>query len=99
MCRNAEWMVCVIQGKANWGGGGNGEIVFSLAPGMLDMSDFNHNQGYYKENDIYYLEVCTLNEMCSNREEIFTKSVGDSFFCQFDRQRWRQLKQDMMALS
>ena len=32
------------------------------------------------ENDIYYLEVCVLNEMCKNRDEIFTKEHGESFY-------------------
>ena len=98
MCRNAEWMMCVIQGKACRGGGGDGQIVFSLAPATLDMEDFDSRPGWYTENDIYYLEVCTLNEMCSNRDELFTAEVGDSFFCKLDRQQWQQAKRDMMAL-
>ena len=98
MCRNAEWMICVIQGKANWGGGGDGQIVFSLAPSLLDLDDFNSRPSWYSENDIYYLEVCTLNEMCSNRDELFASQVGDPFYCQWDERQWRQAKQDMMAL-
>jgi hypothetical protein len=26
--------------------------------------------------------------MCANYEDIFTKGVGDAFFCQFDQERW-----------
>lgn len=98
MCRNAEWMVCVVQGKACWGGGGDGQILFSIAPSMLDMADFDSRQGFYSENDIYYLEVCVLNEMCSNHDELFTKAVGEPFFCKFDRQRWLRAKREMLAL-
>ena len=56
MCRNTEWMVCVVQGKASWGGG-TSEILFTYAPAMLDINDFNSRPNWYIENDIYYLEV------------------------------------------
>ena len=36
------------------------------------MTDYAYSQWGYAENDIYYLEVCTLNEMCSNYEEILS---------------------------
>ena len=98
MCRNAEWMVCVIQGKANWGGGGDGQIIFSIAPSDLDIEDFDSRVGWYSENDIYYLEVCTLNEMCSNRDELFAAKVGDPFFCKFDLRQWRKTRQDLTRL-
>lgn len=98
MCRNAEWMVCVIQGKACWGGGGDGKIIFSLAPSQLDLTDFDSRPGWYSENDIYYLEVCTLYEMCRNRDELFTLAKGDPFFCDFDNQGWQDYKRSMMAM-
>ena len=98
MCRNAEWMVCVIQGKACWGGGGDGQIIFSMAPMMLDMAEFNSRDVFYSENDIYYLEVCTINEMCSNNHEIWSVKVGDPFFCKFDPQKWNRLKNDLMRI-
>ena len=98
MCRNAEWMVCVVQGKACWNGGGDGQIIFSLAPSSLDLEQFDSRPTFYVENDIYYLEVCTLNEMCSNRAEMWNAAMGDPFFCQFDREQWQRAKRDMMAL-
>ena len=55
--------------------------------------------GSYSENDIYYLEVCTLNEMCANRDELWTLKMGDPFFCQFDSVEWQQTRWDMMALN
>jgi len=88
MCRNVEWMICVVQGKATWGMDGDGEIIFTYRPSLLDIDDFNSRPGYYIENDIYYLEVCVLSEMCSNHEEIFKLGVGESFYCQFDPARW-----------
>ena len=35
-----------------------------------------------------YLEVCVLNEMCGNHDEIFRVGHGGSFFCAFDAARW-----------
>ena len=88
MCRNVEWMMCVINGKGSYGGGGTGEIVFTYAPNNLWMDDFNSRPWSYIEDDIYYLEICVLNEMCSNYEELWEIGVGESFFCKFDSERW-----------
>jgi len=89
MCRNVEWMVCVVEGKASYDRGDRSrEIRFTHPPGQLNIDDFNSRPGWYIENDIYYLEVCVLNEMCSNRAEIFTKAEGESFVCEFDAALW-----------
>jgi len=94
MCRNTEWMMCVAQKKV---GSVRGEIVFSLAPGSLDIDVFNANPNGYQENDIYYLEACVLNEMCSNGEEIFAAGVGDTFVCDYDRARWNAAAAALMS--
>ena len=86
------------RGQANWGGGGSGDIIFTLAPNMLMMDDFNTRPTWYSENDIYFLEVCTLNEMCTNNEDIFKAEVGDTFRCQFDRSKWDRLARDLQSL-
>ena len=79
-------------------GGGSGEIIFTLAPGELDIDNFNANPHFYEENDIYYLEVCILNEMCRNYAEMWTKKREDSFFCKFDAKRWANASKAMRAL-
>jgi len=56
--------------------------------GQLNSDDFNSRPGWYIENDIYYLEVCVLNEMCANGAEIFTKAEGEAFVCEFDAALW-----------
>ena len=53
MCRNAEWMMCVVQGNVGLGG----EIIFTLAPRSLDIDYFKARPYNIVENDIYYLEV------------------------------------------
>ena len=40
---------------------GNGDIIFTHKPSALDIGLLNDHDGYH-ENDLYYLEVCALNE-------------------------------------
>ena len=93
MCKNLEWIYCAAKGKLAPGGGDSGgELLFSLAPSALDLGPFYvsggtgayQGDGYYSENDIYYLEVCVLNEICSNRNALFSARVGEHFRCAYD---------------
>lgn len=96
MCRNTEWMICVVLGEACQAGRRcETEIIFTEAPGELSIDEFNSREGYFTEDDVYYLEVCLLNEMCSNHDDIFTTRDGGSFFCQFDAGRWRRAARDI----
>ena len=88
-------MFCVAQGKL---AGGKRKIVFSAAPNDMDMTGYSDNMFGYAENDIYYLEVCTLNEMCSNHEDIFKRKVGEPFICQLDYSRWKAAGQALLQL-
>ena len=54
---------------------GNGDIIFTHKPSALDIGLLNDRDGYH-ENDLYYLEVCALNELCGNDEEICRAEVG-----------------------
>lgn len=89
--------MCGIMKRLPHGGGGDGSIVFSLAPHNLDFTGYSDTFAY-SENDIYYLEVCTLNEMCSNRNDLFGARVGDRFWCQFDKQAWLRFGREVMEL-
>jgi len=97
MCVNVRWMFCATQGKLHGQGQAGGQIIFSLAPKDLDVELLNDNLlprccGDYAENDIYYLEVCTLNELCANTDELFTVDIGDPFYCKFDTDRYQELQ-------
>ena len=67
-------------------------MIFSLAPKDLDLAPFYQKggtgtpqgDGYYSENDIYYLEACVLNEICANRRELFSVERGARFRCEYD---------------
>ena len=95
MCKNFQWSFCAMQGLLP-GQGGNTKIYFSKTPKTLDISDFlegRHHRccGEFAENDIYYLEVCTLDEICRNSNELWTLEVGDPFVCEIDDVKYHQL--------
>ena len=106
MCRNIEWMFCAISGSLAPGAhgslNGGGEIIFSLAPKELDVVPFCRGTyframgGTYAENDIYYLEVCVLSAICSNRNELFQANRGSLFRCRFDKAGYAKLQQQLL---
>jgi hypothetical protein len=42
----------------------------------------------YATVDIYYLEVCLLNQICTNGPELFNLETGQFFVCEFDSARY-----------
>ena len=104
MCRNLQWMMCAVQGRlapqyksSRSAPPNGGEIVFSLAPKDLELKPFNENAyprccGDYAENDIYYLEVCVLSEICANSDEMWRAVMGDTFRCQVSIEKYRSMQ-------
>lgn len=95
MCINVEWAICIIRGDD---AGGDRSLLFTFPPGSLDTSDYSNDLYTITEDDIYYLEVCTLNEMCENYEEIFTTQLDERFICKFDAARWEAFGREMREL-
>lgn len=99
-------MFCVILGKVRrpaWAGGsregGDGQIIFTAAPALLDIGPpYANNIMWFDENDIYPLEVCLLNEICSNRGELFSRRVGEPFYCALDYEGWRAASTALLRL-
>jgi hypothetical protein len=94
VCRNLEWQVCAAMGALP-GQGGN-TIVFSTAPKSLpqDGGDFplggcnsyaprGCSDGY-ASGDIFYLEVCMYDAMCSNRDSLWALEAGQPWHCDLD---------------
>lgn len=109
-CQNVEWMTCAVKGrlafpwKEKGANPNGGEIIFSLAPKDLDLHPFNQGTyprccGDYAENDIYYLEVCVLSEMCANSDEMWRLNVGDTFRCELSETKWRSMRQALLKFS
>ena len=103
-CRNTEGTLCATLVKLH--NQGSGQILFAIAPKDMDI-DLLHRKkhppnvqgwtccGAFAENDIYYLEVCTLSEMCANSDELFSLEVGDPFHCQFDAEKYAALQKTL----
>ena len=81
--------------------GASGEIRFTKEPAYIDASLSSHysdNMYGFEENDIYALELCLLNEMCVNGDEIFAKRVGEPFHCVPDEGKWQSFGRDLLEL-
>ena len=46
----------------------------------------------YGTEDIFYLEVCLFNHICSNGHQLFELGVGDTFICEFSQVKFDQLE-------
>lgn len=105
ICRNLEWQVCAAKGMLP--GQGGLAIKFAKAPKTLDITRHSRlgvcsgwvpNQvpgaGFYgyATDDVFYLESCLFNEICENKEELFSLEEGDVFICQFSETGFRQLQ-------
>ena len=82
-----------------------GAIVFARAPNRLRVRGDGMRLGQcsgwvpqgrplygYATDDVFYLEVCILNQICENGAEIFDLNVGDPFRCQVSDARMRELQ-------
>ena len=84
------------------------KIRFARAPKRLDMggdhplarcSGWTNVYGgcnletSYADDDIFYLEVCLFNQICSNRGDLFSVEAGDDFFCDFSEDGFNELQQ------
>ena len=105
MCKNVEWMLCAVEGRlatqyrqSGTAAPSGGEIIFSLAPSELVMKPFDEDTmtrccGDYAENDIYYLEVCVLNEVCENSDELWRIRAGDRWRCHLSQAKYRAMQE------
>ena len=44
-------------------------------------------------DDIYYLEICLINEICENGADVFKTDGGQAFRCKFSDTRFRALQE------
>ena len=89
ICRNLEWQVCAAKGQLP--GQGGHDIIFARSPNSLDPSSREKPLGQcrgwrpggagncmrdgYATDDIFFLEVCLFNQICSNGHELFQLNV------------------------
>merc|ERR1712125_154552 len=94
MCLNLAWLLCAIHGTLGFNTTGStvgGQLLFSKTPSELDVSQLV-SQEIITEPDIYYLEICILNEICANSDVLFTLHAGEPFYCVFDMDRYRAMQ-------
>ena len=98
VCVNFNWLACAARGQLP--GQGSTLIHFATPPGRLDVADL---QGAamdgYKMEDVYYLELCVLNELCENGDDIFASNEwSEGFHCQTSRERFEAFGALMMGM-
>ena len=62
------------------------DIYFSIAPKDMDVEPLKKGTFYrccgdYAESDIYYLEVCMLNEVCRNQNDLSSSASAGARDC------------------
>lgn len=109
VCRNLEWQVCAAKGRLP--GQGGRTIKFAIPPGRKNglkhrplagchgwtptRCRYARNCGYAND-DIFYLEICIFNQICTNGDALFHLAAGDAFACEFNAGRFRELQRILL---
>jgi hypothetical protein len=99
MCHNLQRLACATEGKLP-GQAGDKAVRLATAPKALRVEPLNYHDGQNDEEDrraypvrnVFYLEVCLLNELCANRTALFTVDAGAKFECKLDKSRLNDLR-------
>ena len=54
--------------------------------------EFGSCDGGYATDDIFFLEVCIYNQICTNGDELFDLKVGQKWRCELDERRFKELE-------
>lgn len=111
LCRNLEWQLCGAAGKLP--GQREANLVFSKAPKDLDprpssSKPFGQCRGWrepaqgdcslgYATDDIFFLEACVFNQICSNNDELWTLEAGVLWQCRLNATRFEALQAMLVA--
>lgn len=111
LCRNLEWQLCALSGRLP--SQPDGTIRFANAPRQLDVEPLARQEkpcaqspspsmGAKRRNgfslpDIFHLEVCILNQVCTNGEGLFKLNAGEPFKCEFSHARFEALAEVLLA--
>ena len=95
MCTHLEWLMCAARGRLP--GQGSTAIRFATKPQDVFINEggqhplgscsgeSNHPRGCghtgFSSSDVFYLEVCTLSQICKNWWKIFFMEPGGEFHC------------------
>ena len=76
------------------------QALFARAPKTLMIEDLRNppdpcNAGCdwgWTTSDIFFWEVCFFNQVCKNKDDLFSVDVGEVFKCEFDRAKFFELR-------
>jgi len=106
MCRNLEWQMCAAKGTLP--GQRSNTIIFSYAPKDLEFNGGDFPLGGcnsyaplgcedgYSSGDVFSLEVCIYDAMCSNRESMWELEAGDQWQCDMEYEGYQFLFQTIL---
>lgn len=111
ICRNLEWQVCAAKGMLPGQRTPTirfARAPRTLAPDGSTGKPLGKCHGWvppdrptgglygYATDDIFYLEVCLYNQICSNGDELFRLDPGDAFVCAYSADRFLELEQILL---
>ena len=108
ICRNLEWQTCAAKGLLP--GQGGRTIRFAYEPRQLipngGFNTLGQCQGWvpsrgggfgYATADIFYLEVCMFNQICSNGAEMFRLRALQDWHCDFSQKGFDALEKLLLS--
>lgn len=112
ICRNLEWQVCAAQGKLPGQGNRKMIFAIrpsKLDPSGATGKPLGQCKGWvpgqvpvggvygYATDDIFYLEVCMLHQVCRNGDRLFNLRAGEEFECDYSTSKFRELQQMLLT--
>ena len=76
-----------------------GPAPVTAAPGSRDWRPSSLDDGIYgyTNDDIYYMEVCSMDAMCANSDAIWTLGAGEPFECVLSTSKYRQMQAQLLS--
>uniref|UniRef100_A0A7S2J1X1 Uncharacterized protein n=1 Tax=Haptolina brevifila TaxID=156173 RepID=A0A7S2J1X1_9EUKA len=111
-CRNFEWQMCAALGRLpgqtsadlifahtpnTLEAGEGGAMPFGRCGGYREWGEIRDCSDGFATNDIFYLEVCIFNQVCTNGAELFDLKDGARWRCNFSSQGFHELQRLLMA--
>ena len=102
---NLRWVMCAALGRLPKQR--RNELTFATAPRGLDARVYrdptlsgewapSDSQLNYAVSDVFFAEVCLLSRLCANSDQLFRTRVGEIFTCDFDRDGFVRLANDLL---
>ena len=102
LCTNIEWQSCLVQGLLPGQSGQThrrNDVYFATAPKRVPMRWLRDPPSVclsgcewgFSSSDIFFWEVCFMNQVCDNQDALFQVDVGEPFSCEFNRDKYAEI--------